>query len=115
MSEQDELDQHDAIVADLTIRLESLTLTCSFKEDSAAHRVASRTLANLRERTHPHLRSSEALRNSRGHRCPRTIPGASRRRVIPCQINTKKMLTSLILIKFGDHLGSIEKVVHPKF
>ena len=48
--EQDELDQHDAIVADLTIRLESLTLICSSKEDSAAHRVALRTLANRRER-----------------------------------------------------------------
>ena len=48
--EQDVLDQHDAIIADLTIRLESLILTCSSMEDSAAHKVASRTLANLRER-----------------------------------------------------------------
>ena len=48
--EQDELDIQDAAVSDLSLRLESLIRTCSSQTDTAAHRIASRRLTNLRER-----------------------------------------------------------------
>ena len=48
--EQDELDNHDNTVSDLSLRLENLILTCSSKTDTAAQGIASRRLTNLRER-----------------------------------------------------------------
>ena len=54
--EQDELDQHDTNIANLSIRLEELVRKSSSKAESAAYKIASRSLASLRQ-THCHLLS----------------------------------------------------------
>ena len=48
--EQDELDQHDTNIANLSIRLEELVRKSSSKAESAAYKIASRSLASLRDR-----------------------------------------------------------------
>ena len=48
--EQDELDQHDSTVADLSVRVEQLMQECSSKVESPAHKVFSSSLTNLQER-----------------------------------------------------------------
>ena len=48
--EQEELDQHDSNITDLSLRLEELMRECSAKSEAAPHKVASRSLTNLRER-----------------------------------------------------------------
>ena len=48
--EQDELDQHDSDIANLSIRLEELMRKSSSKAESAAYKSASRSLASLRDR-----------------------------------------------------------------
>ena len=44
--EQEELDQHDSIITDLSLRFERLLQTCSSSTESAAHKTASRSLTN---------------------------------------------------------------------
>lgn len=48
--EQEELDQHDSNITDLSLRLENLLRECSAKSESAPHKIALRSLTNLRER-----------------------------------------------------------------
>ena len=48
--EQDELDQHDNNIAELSVRLEELVAGCTPRSHSAAYNVAARGLTDLRER-----------------------------------------------------------------
>ena len=48
--EQDELDQHDTNIANLSICLEELMRKSSPKAESAAYKIASHNLASLRDR-----------------------------------------------------------------
>ena len=48
--EQDELDQHDMDIAELSVRLEELIGGCTPKSHSTAYNVATRSLTDLRER-----------------------------------------------------------------
>ena len=46
--EQDELDQHDDLITDLSMRIEKLITTCNLNSDSGARKMASRRLTHLK-------------------------------------------------------------------
>ena len=48
--EQDELDQHDSDITNLSIRLEELLRKSSSKAESAANKTASRSFTSLKDR-----------------------------------------------------------------